>query len=327
VIASGSSLTIGLLLDDQVVAALDLPPMVWHRMARRTQARAMARGLTGPSRATLQLLPQRGAPRLVSALELCLTDDEKMTYVSRMPLSVLDPLVTQRVAGLRRAGQLPADCPVSYVALRPDRDDGEPFWTQKLPGFPLASTLPPPAPTRSLFPDVSDPDDVAVAIGERVLAGCVEWCRDRDVEAGGALLGHVLASGGRLRVEIAAFAPALGAASDATHLRFTAEAWSSILAFKAAEEQRCGVCEPLAVVGWAHGHPAEVGETVGTPFFLSPTDVEAMELSFAEPYACALVVDAAAAPTTPLAASVGAFGWDGYGICPVLRDLELMPGP
>jgi hypothetical protein len=326
VATSSSSLIIGLLLDGQVVAAVEIPPGVWRRMARRFQASAVEAGLNGPCQAVLHLLPQRGVPRLVNALRFCLTNDGTMMYMSDLPVSALDPLVSRQVAVLRHAGQLPADRSVSYGAFMSQQEPGSPFWARALPAFTFGSPRTAPHTTSSLFPTVACPDDLPIYINKEVLTKCIEWCQDRNVEAGGALLGHILTSNGRPRVEILAFAPAVGAISDATHLRFTSEAWSGIQRFKVEVEESLGLADPLQVVGWAHGHPHDVKEAVGTPFFLSPPDIEVMELSFAEPYACALVIDAAADPSTPLAESLVAFGWDGYGIRPVPRDLGLVPG-
>jgi hypothetical protein len=262
----------------------------------------------------------------VSALEFRLSNsDGSVKYTACVPVAALEPLILRQAAVLRQAEVLPPDAPVSYIVFASEQDPGQPVWARVLPPFTIATRRDGPRGTTSLFPAARCPSDVPIFMHEDVLEACVDWCRGRVVEQGGVLLGHLVLADGRLAAEARAFAPAIGADAKPTRLTFNAEAWSSILRFKLGAEERLGG-DPLAVLGWVHSHPQDVKETAGTALFLSTADHEVMELGFAEPYATALVVDAAADPATPLAESTAAFGWGHDGISLWPRDVTLVPG-
>lgn len=319
-----SPIAVGLVVDDRVAEVVAVPESVVWRMARRAQSRALGLGVRGACRAEVHLLPQRSVPGLASGLEVRIAGAGGV-YVAEIPTSALEPLLSGVAADLREAAGLHPEIAISYLVLRPRCDAQGPVWASTLPAFvTLPSEI---APHRALFPDRAWIEDVPILIDEGALRHCADACRDGMVERGGALLGHVCinengAAGSRLFVRVAAFAEALGAEARATHLTFSAAAWGSIQRSRVAIETTLGLSHPLQVVGWAHGHPRLL-ETGGSPFFLSPQDVATTAQHFAEPFACALVLDAQAEPAASFESCVMAFGWDRHGISLVPRSLHL----
>jgi hypothetical protein len=221
---------------------------------------------------------------------------------------------------VRRSAALPAEATVSYAVLLPE--DPSAVWQERLDPF-ASLAMANRRNARPLFPDLAVPEDAPVLLGQDVLAQAVAYCLDRGVEKGGVLLGYLCrpAGGNTLWAEVVAFAPAIGAAADSTHLSFTAEAWQSIERQRVAVERSLDLHMPLQTLGWIHGHPrlAELG-----PFFLSHHDVSIMSQHFAEPFAIAIVVDAWADTAAPVAEAVAVFGWDEHGAGLVARSLDIL---
>jgi len=319
---------VGLVIDDRVAEVVGVPEPVLWRMARRAQCRAQGLGVRGACRAEMHLLPQRGVPGLASGIEVRVAGDGGV-LVAEIPTSALEPLLTAAAADLREATHLHPEIAISYVVLRPRHGPEGPVWTKVLPPF---VTVPAEmSPGRALFPDRAWSEDVPVVIDEAALRRCADACRDGAIERGGVLLGHVCVSGngggrGRLFVRVAAFAEALGAKAGAAHLTFSAEAWCSIQRNRVTIETALGQPRPLQVVGWAHGHP-RLPEATGPLLFLSPQDVATTAQHFAEPFACALVLDAQAEAAATFDNCAMAFGWDRYGVALVPRSLDLSESP
>ena len=312
-----------LLPDGQIAELVTVPASVLRRVARRTQSRTLAMGMTGPCTASVVLSPRRTAPALAAALNLCLADDGR-TFVSEMPISVLEPLLDLPADTVRRAYELLDGTVIGYMVPMAAHGSTGPVWSETLPPFCLQRTggIPATEPLASGFDGCGDIPVVAV---RSVLKGCVDYCRDAEVEKGGVLLGHVNfaeKTGAGLWVEVVAFAPAVGAAASAQRLLFNSAAWRNIERFRVEAQRKLDLTRPLQIVGWVHGHP-RLKETGGSPFFLSSHDVAIMVQHFSEPYAIAVVVDAWSPAETPVADAVAVFGWDAGGISIVRRSLNL----
>lgn len=312
---------VALLLPDGAVAeVVEVAEATLSRMVRRAQVDALRAGLDDPSRGEIGLLGQRGAPGLARAVQVRLFGQEGRIYEREVPIYTLEPLISPLVARVRAAAGLPAGTMIRYCVLR---EEGI-AWSHTLVPFvtvPTARNTPPDG--EALFPAFESPDDVPILAGEGALAAMADHCRDSVVERGGVLLGyvrHTLGTG--LWVEVLAFAPAEGAAEEQLHLRFTARAWEAIQCFKVAAEREHGLEHPLQCVGWVHGHP-RLEEMDNNPHFLSSQDIATTAQHFADPFACAIVVDAEASPETPLAERIAVYGWDEAGIALVRRSLSI----
>ena len=321
------ALAVGLVVDGRVAEVVAVPDAVLWRMARRAQARALERGVRGSCRAEIRLLPRRGLPGVAAGVEVRVAG-EGGVFLAELPTAALEPLLLSSAADLRAAAELPDDAVISYLVLRSQENPDAPVWQKTLPAFlaaPAGLT-----PGRALFADRAWAEDVPIVIAEEVLHQCAELCRDDAVERGGALLGRVCfgerdGAGGRLWVQVMAFAPAVGAEADAAHLIFNAEAWRSIQRTRTAVEAGLEPGQALQVVGWVHGHP-RLSEARDSALFLSAQDVATTAQHFAEPFACALVLDAEAEASTSLEDSLIVFGWDQYGISLAPRGLDLFDG-
>jgi hypothetical protein len=318
------AVTVGLVVGERVAEIVVVPDAVLWRMARRAQARALGAGVRGACRVEIRLLPRRGLPGLAAGVEVRVAG-EGGVFLAELPAAALEPLLLSPAANLRAAAELPDDVAITYLVLRQRENPDAPVWRKALPAFLAAPARI--APGRTLFSDRAWMEDVPILIDEGVLHQCADLCRDDAVERGGALLGRVCTgengTGGRLWVRVVAFAPAVGAEADATHLTFNAEAWRSIQRTRAAVE--AGLGQTLQVVGWAHGHP-RFSETGDSALFLSPQDVATTAQHFAEPFVCALVLDAEAEPSTSLEERLIVYGWDHYGISLAPRGLDLIDG-
>ena len=317
---TSTELKVALVLpDNRVAEVVSVPPFVLRRMARHQQWQSARSGLAGPVEACLALVPRRGATHSAAALRWELSAGDR-SVEHTVPTSALQPLMAEPAAAVRRSAALPAEATLRYAVLLPE--DPLAVWQERLDPFASLAM----AHRRSawpLFPDLAVPEDAPVLVGQDVLSQAVAYCLDREVEKGGVLLGYLcrLAGGSALWAEVVAFAPAIGAAADSTHLTFTADAWQSIERQRVAIERSLGLHVPLQTLGWIHGHPrlAELG-----PFFLSHHDVSIMSQHFAEPFAIAVVVDAWAETTAPVAEAVAVFGWDEHGAGLVPRSLDIL---
>lgn len=302
--------------DNHVGDVLAAPDAALWRMARQKQAQALAAGLDGQVEVRLDLLPRRDVPSLAGSLrwELCANGHRML---ETLPTAALQPLVAGPAAALRRAAELPEDAAISYVVLMPDPPG--PAWQAQLPAFKAVTAAAPPG--RPLFPGWACPGDAPVRVRQAVLAEAAAYCLDPQVEKGGVLLGCLCRDGNGLNTEVLAFAPAVGAKASATSLTFNVAAWQSIERQRVAAQKALGLAQPLQVLGWIHGHPRI--EELG-PFFLSSHDTAIMAQHFAEPFAVAVVVDAAAEPGTPLDQVLAVFGWDEHGVGLTLRSLDVL---
>jgi hypothetical protein len=306
--------------DNHVAEVLAVPEAILVRMARHAQCRAMRPGLDGPIAARLSLLPRRGIPSLAGSLRWEFSANGHRS-VETLPTSTLQPLIAAPAATLRQAAELPADASISYVVLMPAEPG--PVWQEQLSPFRALSVAASNAASRPLFPDRAFPGDTPIQVRPAVLEEAMAYCLDHDIEKGGVLLGFLRHAGdGTLAAEIIAFAPAVGAVADATHLTFTVEAWQNIMIQRVAVERALGLPQPLQILGWIHGHPRIEG--LGGPFFLSSHDTAIMAQHFPEPLTVAIIVDAWAEADTPLEQALAVFGWDEHGVGLVTRSIDLL---
>jgi proteasome lid subunit RPN8/RPN11 len=131
----------------------------------------------------------------------------------------------------------------------------------------------------------------SIYVYEDVLAQVVRYSEtDLERELGGVLLGG-LHEHRRVYVEVRAFVPALGAASQAASVTFTGDTWAEMA--RRSEADHPGEL----VLGWHHTHPR-----LGV--FLSAHDLFIHRHFFSQPWQIALVVD-------PCQRQIGFFQWRG----------------
>jgi hypothetical protein len=303
-----------------------VPPQALRRIARYLQHAAAGISHSAPCQAWMGWVPRRGSPAFAEALQVHLSSGPA-ACVWELPVSAFEPLLAVPAAAVRRAAGAPADTPLTYGALTPKDDPQAPLWSGTLPPFSALVRAPDAGLIgRALDAELSSCADIPVRIGAGAARDCVAYCRDGEIEKGGALLGYLHRSpdgaAPGLRLEVVAFAPAEGAEASSHSLTFSGPAWEAIERRRVAFEKDAGLADPLQIVGWAHGHP-RLGAAGGTPFFLSYHDQAIMEQHFNEPFDIALVVDAGSQTEAPLEETLAVFGWDRHGIRLVRRSIDV----
>ena len=117
-----------------------------------------------------------------------------------------------------------------------------------------------------------------VVLDERVLVATHDAAIAADHEVCGLLLGTFVSWSDRDYVEVTRALAGTTTDAGASHVKFTASTWSSMLEVKEREHSS------LTIVGWYHSHP-HLG------VFMSSDDLEIQRAFFPEPWQLGLVID------------------------------------